>query len=161
MDITEWMLQGFAVNDLIKLAQSLHEQGIFESLENVVFLTKDKYAEVQADLKRVRTEKANLMLLNGEQAEELQAWRDKAEERHAFHLHIVEQEKKLTKLGTANKYLERARERLEEYRLSEEFEDDDSHWYMDASVFAVEVNGPGGILEQIYEEITGEKYEDA
>jgi hypothetical protein len=60
MDKTEWMLQGFAVNDLIKLAQSLQEQGIFESLENVVFLTKDKYAEVQADLKRVGTEKANL-----------------------------------------------------------------------------------------------------
>lgn len=62
MDKTEWMIQGFAVNDLIKLAQSLHEQGVFESLENVVFLTKDKYAEVQADLKRVRTEKANLMI---------------------------------------------------------------------------------------------------
>lgn len=161
MNKTELMIQGFAVNDLIKLAQSLHEQGIFESLENVVFLTKDKYAEVQADLKRVRTEKANLMLKNAEQAEELQAWKDNAEKRHAFHLHIVEQEKKLTKLGTANKYLERARERLEEYRLHEEFIDDDSHWYMDASVFSFEVNGPGGILEQIYEEITGEKYEDA
>ena len=93
------------------------------------------------------------------QAEELQAWKDNADKRHAFHLHIVENEKKLTKLGTASKFLDLAKEKLEEYRLKEEWEED-GKWRIDSSVFVAEVIHPQGILDKIYEEVTGEKYEN-
>ena len=98
-----------------------------------------KLVEENAELKEERENmEREILSLNVE----LLAWKEGDKKKELFHRHIVENEKKLTKLATANSFAKRVKMAFY-YHFDE----------LIPSIMADEI-------AKIYEEITGEKYED-
>ena len=135
-------------DDLKEKNEELYELGLnentarfedmlkIERLEDKIAEQDKGYIELDLECRELRTKVDDL-------TEELQAWKEGDKTKLAFHQHIVENEKRLTKLGTASKLIKKAKDTF----LSVNCSMDERDWYLD-------------VLDLIYEEVTGEKYSE-